>query len=793
MVRYRPRSRRVGIVFDAQTLLVSVSFIAAAVSVPAGERSAAGEQSFRSVSYEGKVHESVLRRFGEVGDTEAVKLWVFFTDKAVSTEKAYEHALQDLTANADSSMLKRRAMRRTAPGLFDFHDIPVAPAYIDAVERTGAMTHVTSRWLNAISVWATRQQVEKIARLPFVRSVQAVHRGRRVEPVDATFLAPKVTLTKGARPAPPDFYGQAEPQLTQINLIALHDLGFTGDGVVIGALDSGFHREHPVFNHPSHTVNVVAEYDFVDDDGDTSIEPGDTQGDHGTWVLSIMGGYLPDEYVGAAYDASFILCKTENDASETPAEEDNFVAGLEFIEANGGDVATSSLDYPSFYAPWQMDGRTAIITQAVNIATMNGVYCLNSTGNYNHDEDPNTTTIAEPNDAFQVISVGSVDLNGNMANSSSDGPTADGRVKPEVLARGVNTLAADTYTGYRNVSGTSFAVPLVAGAVACLAQAHPTWTVDQMRTYLMRSGDYYRANETFEPTYVRGYGIVDAVLAHEGDCNDNGIDDETDIAGATSTDCDENGVPDECFMRDCNESTAADACDILDGGSSDDDANGIPDECECPQLTVPLPPPDPVTRNRYLSFSAANPGRRTAVRVRLTEMPDAFQAFEGLTMWVDNPSPVSEIPGLTDTTPPVSQVARLTCQPVVRDWGSDGLVHVFDDEVVPGGTYQIQEIEVGCGDFLGGDTGFAEPFTVITPEWGDVVAPFAAPGLDQPDFVDITTIVDKFKNESGAPSKAVVDLSPDLPNQVIDFNDIVDAVDAFRGFTYPYDGPAGCQ
>lgn len=437
---------------------------------------------------EAKVHGSLVRRLREVASEEPVKVWVFFTDKDIATNKGYEAAVRKVAATYAPRALKRRTLRRTWPGLFDFHDIPVSPSYVDAVEATGAQMHVASRWLNATSVWATKGQVEQIAELPFVRSLEPVRAGRRVEPEGAYGSTAEHSAWNAATQAPEGFYGEAEAQLAQINLIALHDLGFTGDGVVIGALDSGFHRAHPVFNDPSHPVNVIAEYDFVDEDPIASIEPGDPpgQGHHGTWVLSIIGGYLPDVYVGAAYDASFILCKTEDDTSETTAEEDNFVAGLEFIEAHGGDVATSSLDYLSFYSQWQMDGRTAVITQAVNIATANGVYCLNSGGNYGHDNDPNTSSIGEPVDAFQVIAVGSVDLNGNIAPFSSSGPTADGRVKPEVLARGVNTRAATVESGYINVSGTSFAVPIVAGAVVCLAQAHPTWTVDQMRTYLMR-------------------------------------------------------------------------------------------------------------------------------------------------------------------------------------------------------------------------------------------------------------------------------------------------------------------
>lgn len=743
------------------------------------------------------LHEPLAHRLEEVGPDVPVKVWVFFADKETGSPAVYEGAVRKLTAECNPKTLRRRALRRTRPGLFDIDDLPVALRYLDAVEATGARVHVVSRWLNGVSVSATREQVERIQRLPFVRSLELVRRGGRLEPREgATTL---VEQDKSLGSSPTSFYGVAEAQLTQINLIALHDLGFTGAGVVIGALDSGFHRVHPSYNDPSHPLDVIAEYDFVDGDGDTSIEPGDPdgQGTHGTRTLSIMAAYLPDSYVGAAYDASYILCKTEDDTSETPAEEDRFVAGLEFIEANGGDVATSSLDYPSFYPEWQMDGRTAVITKAVNIATANGLHYLNSGGNYNHDDDPGTQTIAEPIDAFQVISVGAVDLAGNIANWSSDGPTADGRVKPEVLARGVNTDVVDVVgDGYGTASGTSFAVPLVAGTVACLVQAHPDWTVDQMRTYLFRSGDYYVAHGTFEPTYVRGYGIIDALAAHGGDCNENGIDDALDIAGPTSTDCDGNGVPDECFMVDCNDNGTADGCDIEGGASLDDDANGIPDECECVPLAAPLPDAPVAAKGRYLSFTSGNPGRRTAVRVTLADLPDGMADLEGLVAWVDHPLTVSERSTLTDATPPTFHAARLTCEPVYRDWSADGTVHVIGDVIVPGATYYVQEIEIACADPFGDETGFSERFVVDTPQWGDVAGFWStdywtAPDLDA-DFDDITAIVDKFRDLPGSVSKTRADLAGATPDFVVDFDDITAIVDGFRGFAYPYTGSDPC-
>jgi hypothetical protein len=265
-------------------------------------------------------------------------------------------------------------------------------------------------------------------------------------------------------------------------------------------------------------------------------------------VLGLVGAYLPNTYVGGAYGASFILCKTEDVRSETPIEEDNYVAGLQYIEAHGGDMATSSLGYIDWYTQANLDGATAITTIGVNIATANGLIFCTAAGNSGHDADPATSHLIAPADAPGAITVGAVDSAGAIASFSSDGPSASGRVKPEVLAWGVNNIIirVGNDTDLTSGSGTSFATPLAASVVACLLQAHPTWTVAQMRAYLFTTADYYAANHTFEPTHVRGYGIIGGVAAAQGDCNHHGVADAGQIASGALGDCNHNGVPDVC-------------------------------------------------------------------------------------------------------------------------------------------------------------------------------------------------------------------------------------------------------
>ena len=461
-----------------------------------------------------KLHPALLQRL----DTEPgpAKTWVFFADKGIHSPEDLQAALRHVAETYNPRAVQRRALRgqNAARGgaLFDEHDLPVVPTYVEAVTATGAKVHITSRWLNAISVWATREQAEQIASLPFVDRLEAVARARHVQPMNVQDIGPGPFGTDGDERT--INYGVAAEQLTQINLVALHDAGYTGSGVVIGILDSGFHRTHEAFNNPTHPLNVLAEYDFVMNDGNTDIQTGDPSGqaDHGTMILGCIGAYKPGSMVGGAYDASFVLTKTEDTSQEIPAEEDNYVAGLEFQEAHGADMTTSSLGYIDWYTQAQLNGQTAVTTVACNISTANGVHHTNAAGNEYHDSNPAIAHLIAPADGFQVITCGAADSTGAIAYFSSDGPTADGRVKPEVLARGVSThtVSPSSNTSYTTADGTSLSTPLVACAVACLIQARPYWTVDQMRQHLFETADYYVANGTYDPLYIRGYGMVNA-------------------------------------------------------------------------------------------------------------------------------------------------------------------------------------------------------------------------------------------------------------------------------------------
>ncbi len=437
-------------------------------------------------------------------------IWVFFADKPVLTD---DEMTQWLHSTFHPQALNRRSARRTAPGLFDQRDWPVNQDYVEAISSRTTRLRTVSRWLNAVSVVASSEQRAQIEALPYVRSIQAVGALRSTtgdKVIDATAVPDDLI-------PPADFYGASSAQLNQINLVELHDAGFTGTGIIVGILDTGFRLTHDAFNHPDHPLDIIAQYDFVNDDPIAEPEPGDptNQHEHGTYILGTLGAYLPDILVGGAYDASFVLAKVDDVRSEFFEEEDWFVAGLEFLEMNGADVATSSVVIYNHYTQDQLDGRTSTMTIGYNVATENGMHCFQGAGNEGHDDDPTTSHLLPPADAFQVLTIGAVDLNGDTAWFTSDGPTADGRNKPEILTRGVNTYTVNpnSDTLLATASGTSLARPVAASAGACITQARPDWTVGQLRTALSRTADYYINNQTHDPLFIRGFGITNAFAA----------------------------------------------------------------------------------------------------------------------------------------------------------------------------------------------------------------------------------------------------------------------------------------
>ncbi len=437
------------------------------------------------------------------------KVWVCFTDKNIFDEETYRARCADVAAVLDEHAAARR-LKTLAPMLVDFHDIPVHRGYVQQVEGLGATVARESRWLNAVSVRAPLPVLRAIAALPCVQKLTLVGRGWPVRPLPSVSVDPHDSL-----PGVRDLfdYGSSRDQLDEIGVLEMHDLGMNGAGVRITMIDTGYWREHPAFDRILSEGRLLAQWDFINDDDETQDEAGDPEGQHfhGTTTWSVAGGFAEGELIGPAYGADFLLAKTEDTSGEDPIEEDNWVAAMEWSDALGTDIISSSLSYIDWYEYSDMDGDTATTTIAADIAASRGIVVCTGAGNQGTQD---WYYIGAPADGDSVIAVGATEPDGTMWSDSSHGPTYDGRTKPEVCARGAVVYGGkppgghggDTY--YQYFDGTSMSCPLVAGCAALLLEAHPEWPAMTVREALMMTAD-----NAENPDNHRGWGRINVFAA----------------------------------------------------------------------------------------------------------------------------------------------------------------------------------------------------------------------------------------------------------------------------------------
>jgi len=430
------------------------------------------------------------------------RIWIFFTDKGIKNEGQLKVALENYKKTLSQRCLKRRMKVRPPENLVDFRDLPLESSYIEKIVSMGFKERAISRWLNAISVEARGRDIEKLSDLPFVRAVRRVAGHKREKDIVIEGPGKGKEEIKGHYTLS---YGPSFFQLDQIGVPPLHELGYGGDSVVILMLDTGFRRVHESLKH----LHILAEHDFINDDDTTWNQPGDPdyQDSHGTITLSTIAGYSPGNLIGPAYNAYFLLAKTEDVSDEQPIEEDWWVEGLEWGENLGAEVVSSSLGYIDWYSYDDLNGDICVTTVAADIAAQNGVLVVNAMGN----SGPGPGTLIAPADADSIVAVGAVDSAGVIADFSSRGPTYDGRIKPEVCARGVSTYCArpgDNPEDYIEASGTSLSTPLIAGLSALLLQIHPEWGPMDIREALIST-----ASQSESPNNDYGWGIANGLAA----------------------------------------------------------------------------------------------------------------------------------------------------------------------------------------------------------------------------------------------------------------------------------------
>ncbi len=461
--------------------------------------------------------------------SQEISVWVVFRDKGLAEGAERAQALARAEAALTPRNLARRLRARVQP-LVDDRDLPVAEANLNVLRGFGLEPYAVSRWLNRAAVRISGLGLDALVRLPGVAAVTPVARVQRQTPPVVRDghgeLWPTFGPSSGpsfgslgpglaARSSSVD-HGRLEAAIRQIGASALHDSGYTGAGVLVCVLDAGFNRHD---THEALRDRIPApghRRDFVEGDSTVTDTTTGFLLNHGTWVLGCLAGNRAGAYVGAAPGADLALARTENEFSETPAEMLYWAQGAEWADSLGADLITSSLGYFTFddpapdYSYADMDGQTTDVSRAAQIAASKGILLVNSVGNEGASLWHYLIAPADV-DGDSLIAVGSVDDLGAVAASSSFGPSADGRIKPDLAARGVNVPIVSTSgnpTGYSSASGTSLAAPLVAGLAACLMQARPGWSPQELIRALRET-----ASRSTNPDMRVGFGIPNGARA----------------------------------------------------------------------------------------------------------------------------------------------------------------------------------------------------------------------------------------------------------------------------------------
>ena len=427
---------------------------------------------------------------------------VYFKDKGIDersnlskTSLEYQTALNSLSQRSID-----RRKKILGDDIISYEDLPLDKEYLSSLELLGVEIVWELKWFNAASCLMSENEIDQIKKLPFVDRIEKVKTLRHNKNDHEANLLTKVQAQSDSSYKLDYGFSLTQDELSEVP--AVHDLGFSGQNVLIGLLDAGFAwREHPSLKN----ADVVAEYDFVYGDSLTD----DGVASHGTAVFSLIGGFDEGKLIGPAYSAMYVLAKTENIYSEFNVEEDNFAAAMEWMESLGVDITSCSLGYSEFdegedsYTYKDMDGKTTIVTQAYDIAFTKGILTISSAGN---EGNKSWKYITAPADGFNTIAVGAVSSANNIAAFSSVGPTYDRRIKPEIVTQGVSCFHAVAYTeGYSFGSGTSFSAPIASGVCAQLLSAFPHLKNTQIRRIIMESGD-----NPDMPDNSRGYGLLSA-------------------------------------------------------------------------------------------------------------------------------------------------------------------------------------------------------------------------------------------------------------------------------------------
>jgi len=420
---------------------------------------------------------------------------VFFADKE-NVQTSIDNPISILTQEA----IDRKAMHDVA---IDVRDVPVTPNYINQIKSASGITvFAKSKWMNCVYVQGTQGNIEDLLNLSFVTSVEWMDKDLNNFPVPDTGGTPNDKFDlENLNTRIVYNYGDAANQIEMIKGDFLHEQDFTGEGMIIAVLDSGFPNveTNPAFTHIIDENRLLGTFDFFSRTNDVT-----GTGSHGARTFSDIGGIIENDFVGTAPNASFYLFRTEYGPDENPREEAWWVAALERADSLGVDVINTSLGYQDYDNPnydhsyEDLDGQTTFAARGANIAFAKGMLLITSGGN----DGNGFGTVATPADAPGLLSIGAVNSEGEYVSFSSRGPTVDGRIKPDVMAQGQDAAVVDQDGNVTFNNGTSFSSPILAGTVACLWQSRPEVKNGRIMQVVRASAHLFD-----NPTDQMGYGI----------------------------------------------------------------------------------------------------------------------------------------------------------------------------------------------------------------------------------------------------------------------------------------------
>ena len=412
-----------------------------------------------------------------------------------------------------SEYLSQRAIDRRSKYSIPIteEDFPVNPDYIQELKINGADVFYNSRWFNAVLIQADETLIPTIEALSIVDHVELVSQGPRL-------THGRIEYQEGEEGT--EAYENAV-QNDLLGVYSMHEQDLRGEGMLLAFLDGGFLGvdNQEAFSHLFTNGQIVDQYNYLDNDDNVY-----QYDSHGTKVFSTVSAFQDGVYQGVATNAEFLLYVTEevrntsNSYSETRIEEYNMLFAVERADSAGADVISTSLGYSTFDDPFtsytyqDMDGSTAIVTQAFETAFAKGIFMVTSAGN---EGGGSWQFITAPADGPHVMSVGSVSSDGTRASSSSIGPNANGVIKPDVMAMGGSTsLISDS--GLTTGSGTSYSAPQIAGLAALLWQKQPNLTNQELFDLILSLGNNYS-----NPNNEYGYGIPSAARLITGTFEDD--------------------------------------------------------------------------------------------------------------------------------------------------------------------------------------------------------------------------------------------------------------------------------